>query len=198
MLNLLLARHGQSEWNALGRWQGQANPPLSELGRAQAHGAAQNSGSFDAIISSDLERALHTATIISTSIGVGPVLVEPRLKERNAGEFQGLTRKEIDTQFPGMLGSGNWPPGWEDDQSLLARVRSALEEMREQIGEAGDALVVTHGGVIYAIEQQLGAHYERIANLGGRWVHLDGDRWKLGERVLMAPVELTVESGDIL
>ena len=121
MLNLLLARHGQSEWNAVGRWQGQADPPLSELGRAQARGAANQAGAFDAIFASDLERALHTATIISTTLGVGPVIVDPRLKERNAGEFSGLTRAEIDTQFPGMLDRGEWPPGWEDDEAVLTR-----------------------------------------------------------------------------
>ena len=119
MLNLLLARHGQSEWNAVGRWQGQADPPLSELGRAQARGAANQAGAFDAIFASDLERALHTATIISTTLGVGPVIVDPRLKERDAGEFSGLTRADIDAQFPGMLDRGEWPPGWEDDDCLL-------------------------------------------------------------------------------
>ena len=75
MLNLLLARHGQSEWNAVGRWQGQEDPPLSELGRAQARGAATHAGSFDALFASDLERAHHTATIIGEGIGVGPVII---------------------------------------------------------------------------------------------------------------------------
>jgi broad specificity phosphatase PhoE len=63
MLNVLIARHGQSEWNALGRWQGQADPPLSELGLAQARGAAEQCGGFDAIITSNLERAVMTAQI---------------------------------------------------------------------------------------------------------------------------------------
>ena len=112
MLDLLLARHGQSEWNAAGRWQGQADPPLSDLGRAQARAAGRQAGSFDAIFASDLERALHTATIISEALGVSPVVVDPRLKERDAGEFSGLTRDEIEERFPGALAARRWPPGW--------------------------------------------------------------------------------------
>ena len=68
MLNLLLARHGQSEWNAVGRWQGQEDPPLSELGRAQARGAAAHAGSFDALFASDLERAHRVAARIESGI----------------------------------------------------------------------------------------------------------------------------------
>jgi len=98
---MLLARHGQSEWNALGRWQGQADPPLSELGRQQARAAADRLGTVDAIVSSDLERALATAAIIAEVLGVGPVLVEPRLRERSAGEWSGLTRDEIEADWPG-------------------------------------------------------------------------------------------------
>ena len=59
---ILLVRHGQSEWNLSGRWQGQADPPLTELGRMQAREAAQNVGSIDVIWSSDLQRAAATAT----------------------------------------------------------------------------------------------------------------------------------------
>src|SRR3954449_978711 len=78
---VLFVRHGQSEWNALGRWQGQADPPLSDLGRAQARAAAHSLGALDAIFASDLQRAAETAAIISAAIGVGPVLVEPDLRE---------------------------------------------------------------------------------------------------------------------
>ena len=156
MLNLLLARHGQSEWNAVGRWQGQADPPLSELGRAQARGAANQAGAFDAIFASDLERALHTATIISTTLGVGPVIVDPRLKERDAGEFSGLTRAEIDTQFPGMLARGEWPPGWEDDEAGLTRVLAALDDIITTTGGHGDVLAVSRGGIVYTLEGHFG------------------------------------------
>lgn len=197
MLNVLVARHGQSEWNAKGRWQGQADPPLSDLGRAQAAGAATQLGAFDAIIASDLDRALTTAMIIAENLGIGPVLVEPAFRERHAGEYQGLTREEIDERWPGNIEAGIWPPGWEPDTSVHARVSDGLERVKLEIG-AGDVLIISHGGVIYSLEGHHGAHHERITNLGARWFH-HGDRgWRLGERVQLSPVEVTIESQDIL
>src|SRR3954449_1914254 len=100
---LLLVRHGQSEWNAVGRWQGQADPPLTELGREQARLAARSLGALDAIFASDLQRATETALIISNALGVGPVVIDPDLRERDAGEWSGLTRSEIEEQYPGYL-----------------------------------------------------------------------------------------------
>jgi len=197
MLNLLLARHGQSVWNAAGRWQGQADPPLSDLGLAQARAAALEAGSFDAIVASDLERARHTATIISEATGVGPVLIDPRLRERHAGEYEGLTRDEIEERFPGQLEAQVFPPGWEPSHQLLERATEALDEILNHTGGSGDVLTVTHGGVIYALEGHLGLSHARIDNLCGRWLHHDG-RWRLGERVQLAPDNITVDSQDIL
>src|SRR3954464_6700209 len=88
---VLLVRHGQSEWNAVGRWQGQADPPLSDLGRAQARAAARSLGSLDAVYASDLQRATETALIIAEQIGIGPVILDPDLRERDAGQWSGLT-----------------------------------------------------------------------------------------------------------
>ena len=104
-------RHGQSEWNAIGRWQGQADPPLSDLGRRQAREAARAIGAVDAVWASDLRRAAETAAIISADIGVGPVVLDPDLRERDAGEFSGLTRAEIEERFPGYLEDDRRPPG---------------------------------------------------------------------------------------
>src|SRR3954452_11777953 len=81
MARLLLVRHGQSEWNAVGRWQGQADPPLTELGRAQARAAARAIGELDAVFSSDLRRARETAEVIAECIGVGPVISDAGLRE---------------------------------------------------------------------------------------------------------------------
>ncbi len=103
MTRLLLIRHGQSEWNADGRWQGQADPPLTDLGRHQARHAARNLGGGEAIVASDLQRASATALIISAELGVGPVVLEPDLRERDAGEWSGLTRVEIERDWPGYL-----------------------------------------------------------------------------------------------
>lgn len=197
MLNVLVARHGQSEWNAAGRWQGQADPPLSDLGRAQAAGAATQLGAFDAIIASDLDRALTTAMIIAEHLGIGPVLVEPSFRERHAGEYQGLTRDEIETRFPGNLDAGIWPPGWEPNRDVHARVTEGLERVRVEIG-SGDVLIISHGGVIYSLEGHHGVPHERIANLGARWFHHNERGWRLGERVQLSPDDVTIENQDIL
>jgi broad specificity phosphatase PhoE len=182
---ILLVRHGQSEWNLTGRWQGQTDPPLTDLGRAQAVAAARSLGTVSAIWSSDLQRAAETATLISNQLGVGPVVLDGDLRERDAGEWQGLTRDEIDEQYPGYLepvegtsGEG-WvprrPPGWEGDDALAVRVRRALLRIRDEVGE-GEVLVVAHAGLLYLVERELGADGLRLGNLDGRWIDvLEGD-----------------------
>lgn len=198
---VLLVRHGQSEWNALGRWQGQADPPLSDLGRAQARAAARSLGALDAIWASDLQRAAETATIISGELGVGPVVLDADFRERDAGEWSGLTRAEIDERYPGYLDppsdehtlfapTEEWkprrPPGWEPDDQLLERALRGLRRIAAEVGP-GDVLVVTHGGLIYAVEIHLGAHFARLANAEGRWVDARaGGEMRLGDRVLLA------------
>ena len=180
-----MVRHGQSEWNADGRWQGQENPPLTELGRRQARHAAQAVGAVDAIYASPLERATTTAHLIAEETGIGPVVLLSGLMERHAGVWQGLTRAEIEQEFPGYLDEGRRPPGWEDDDEVEARVLGALEEIADE-HPGGHVLAVAHAGVIYAIERMLGVEWERLSNLGGRWVER-GERgkgdWSVGERV---------------
>jgi probable phosphoglycerate mutase len=192
---VLLVRHGQSEWNALGRWQGQADPPLTDLGRAQARAAAHSVPQVDAVYASDLQRARTTAEIIATEIGVGPVVLDPDLRERDAGEWSGLTRDEIHDRYPGYLpddrhrafapggGKPKRPPGWESDGSLFTRALRALATI-DRSG-AGEVLAVTHGGLIYVIEGRLGEPFGRLANGEGRWVTVDGEALHLGERVLL-------------
>ena len=190
---VLLVRHGQSEWNAEGRWQGQADPPLTDLGRLQAREAAGALGTVDAVWASDLQRAVETATIIADQLGVGPVVVDPDLRERDAGEFSGLTRPEIAARFPGYLDDGRRPPGWEPDEALVARAWRALHAIAAEV-PGGDVLVITHGGLVYALEQHLGEEFVRLANAEGRWLEVGaGAALRLGERVLLsAPEDTTV------
>jgi probable phosphoglycerate mutase len=179
---LLLARHGESEWNAAGRWQGQADPPLSARGRAQAAMAGQRLGAVDAIVSSTLQRALQTAMTISENLGIGPVVLEPDLMERDAGEWEGFTRAEIEEQWPGYLGSQRRPPSYELDDALNKRVLAAISRVCDEV-PGDDLLFVTHGGVINALERRLGLEWQRVPNLGGRWfVWRDGEL-HLGDRV---------------
>lgn len=211
MTKVLLVRHGQSEWNADGRWQGQADPPLTDLGRHQALHACRSLGTVDAIVASDLQRASETAAIISAELGVGPVVLDPGLRERHAGEWQGLTRAEIERDWPGYLGPPppvegtaatgavredgprRRPPGWEPDDALVERAVAALVRIHG-LAPDGEALAITHGGLVYALEGMLGQPFVRLPNLGGRWVDVGPEGpTRLGDRVLLVdPDELTV------
>jgi probable phosphoglycerate mutase len=205
---ILLVRHGESEWNALGRWQGQADSPLSDLGRRQAKAASRSVGPVDAIAASDLQRAQVTAEVIASELGIGPVVVDPDLRERHAGEWSGLTRAEIHRDWPGYLPDDpvyrdgtepkrpRRPPSWEPDEQLRDRALTAIVRLAGLVG-AGDALAVTHGGLIYAVEEHLGASWSRIPNLGGRWLEVEGDRLRLGDRVVLVdPHDVSVTTPD--
>jgi broad specificity phosphatase PhoE len=183
---LLLVRHAQSEWNALGRWQGWSDPALSELGRAQARAAASAVGPVDAVVASDLRRARATAEILAETLDLGPVAVEPRLRERDVGEWAGLTREQIEQQWPGALDQpgGPRPPGGETPAQVISRVQRALDDLAGRYGDAS-VLVVTHGGVIRGIERHLGIAPESLPNLGGAWLDVEPGRWEVGARVLL-------------
>lgn len=180
---LLLARHGQSTWNAQQRWQGQADPPLSELGRQQAWSASASVGTVDLIAASPQQRALETATIISQAVGVGPVIAVEGLRERSAGAWSGLTKDDIEEQFPGWLADGRRPDDFEPDDELLARVLPALDAIAA-MGPRGSILVVCHGGVIKAVETHLGLEDGRVPNLSGRVLESKGPgAWAAGEQM---------------
>ncbi|MGK2957355.1 MAG: histidine phosphatase family protein [Acidimicrobiales bacterium] len=182
---ILLVRHGQSEWNASGRWQGWADPPLTSLGRRQANAAAEMVGSVDAVVASDLIRATETAAIISEVIGVGPVLVEERLRERDVGEWTGLTHDEIEETWPGLLSIRPLqPPGGESRDQVMDRVLKGLDTISTAY-PGGEVLVIAHGGVIRNLERHLGAEPASLPNLGGVQITIHESRLVLGERLLL-------------
>lgn len=194
MTKLLLVRHGQSEWNAMGRWQGKANPPLTNLGKEQALLAAKKLPDFSILASSDLVRARETAEIFARAHDKEPndIFIEPQVQERDAGEFSGLTRDEIDKKFPGYLAQQRWPSGWEPDDVLIKRLREGLGRIIASSTGSDSIVVVTHGGCIYALESLLGEEYRRISNLGGRWFEVINNEFYLGERIqLLDPDEET-------
>ena len=153
---LLLARHGETEWNRSGRFQGHANPPLNDAGRGQAMVLADrlaNHG-IDAIYSSDLLRASETARAVGHRLGLD--VVEDRgLREIDVGSWSGLTRDEIAARFP--EGFERWTRGeighdGETREQLTARVVATVERIAH--AHAGqEVLVVTHGGAIRAIRR---------------------------------------------
>ncbi|HXH58834.1 histidine phosphatase family protein [Iamia sp.] len=209
---ILLVRHGESTWNATGRWQGQADPPLTDRGRDQARSAAARLPPVAAVVASDLQRARETALILAEP-QERAVTVDEVLRERDAGAFSGLTRADIHARHPGLLpddparapgteGDGLVPPpGWEPDATLARRAWEGIERLAATLdGTPGSTgLVVTHSGLIYAVEAALGGKRHRIANLEGRELRHDGRRWTLGpRRLLLDPAADEVTSPDQL
>lgn len=192
MARILLVRHGQSEWNAVGRWQGWADPGLSELGREQARLGAAGVGPVDAVVASNLRRATDTAAIMAVGLGIGHVGVEPRLRERDVGEWTGLTRAEIDQRWPGALASPTDPPGGEGPGELLVRVLAGVQAVVDACGD-GVVLAVSHGGVIRCLERHLGVDPEPLPNLGGMWLEVTPRGMVAGPRLLLVdPGEVAV------
>ncbi|MGH1502536.1 MAG: histidine phosphatase family protein [Acidimicrobiales bacterium] len=187
MTTLLLVRHGQSTWNAQRRWQGQADPPLSDVGRAQAKAAALRVGAVDVVVSSPQQRARQTAGLIAEAIGVGPIVEHDDLRERNAGAWSGLTTEEIEERYPGWLAADRRPEGFEGAESVAGRFAAALTALASGVREmepgASTVLVLTHGGSIKAFEEAHGIYEDRIPNLSGRLVTFHGDRFRLAERL---------------
>jgi probable phosphoglycerate mutase len=187
---LLLVRHAQSAWNAQGRWQGQADPPLSDRGRDEARVAADGLTGFGgSFFASPLLRAKQTAEIISGVHGDGSVLLEPDLREIDVGDFSGLTNDEIEKQFPdawASLHAGRLEtfPSGESREDFRVRVLGALDRLAVR-HPAGEFFVVTHGGAIGAIERHLGVHPGvGVKNLEGRRFEIVGGELSVvGDRV---------------
>jgi probable phosphoglycerate mutase len=180
-VRLLLLRHGESTWNAERRWQGQADPPLSEVGLGQARAAAPALDGAAAIWSSDLRRARHTAELLAGP--VRSVQVDARLRERHVGAWTGLTRDAIDARYPGWLEDGRRPDGWEHDDAVRHRGLPAVHAALAASAPGVVLVAVTHGGFIRAVANALDGEPWPIPNLGGVWLEGDGDRLALGRRV---------------
>ncbi len=143
-----------------------------------------------------MQRAHHTAAILAELLGIGPVLLDDRLVERDAGEWTGLTMDEIDARYPGDREAWRIPPGFEADEALLDRVTASLGELAERF-EGGEVVAVTHGGVIFALTRHLGGDGGRVPNLGAQWIDVGASgRLSLGARVSLlaeqAPVTADV------
>lgn len=152
-----LIRHAESTWNAAGRWQGQADPPLSPRGREQALRLAEQLAEqgLEVLVASDLARTSQTAAILGRGLGLAPRL-ESRLREIDAGSWSGLPRTEIarrDAAALARFDSGDPEAragGAECRRAAAARARRALGQLAAE--HAGRRLaVVTHSGVIESL-----------------------------------------------
>jgi probable phosphoglycerate mutase len=164
---LLIARHGETEWNRVGRWQGKTDIPLSERGRAQALALAASlrGRAIAAVHSSDLLRASETAAIIAGALGVAAPGLDARLRERGFGCFEGLTRDECAARHPDawaryLADRSATPPDGEPQPEVAARMLAALTDIARAPHSAGEAtLVISHSGAIRTFIQTVTGAY---------------------------------------
>jgi len=163
MTRLTLVRHGETDWNAQGRYQGQSDVPLNARGLAQTQALAQRlrGTGFDAIYSSDLARAVQTAEGLAAVTGA-PLYLDRRLREIDQGEWEGLLLPEIEMRYTEAFRRrrldplGTCPPGGESVGQVRERVLEVVREIRETFPD-GDVMIVSHGLAIALIKVHLAA-----------------------------------------
>lgn len=187
----IVLRHGETEWNVAARIQGQLDSPLTPAGVAQAAAIAGRLARerFDALLASDLGRALATAAAIGERCGL-EVVPDARLRERDFGDAGGLTYVEAERRWPGAFSRspGSDPdapiPGGETRRQFHERVRGAFGALARE-HEGRRVAVVSHGGVLaalYRIVQGIPvahAHRVAISNASYNAVAFDGAAWAL-------------------
>ena len=154
MTTLLLVRHGETDWNRDGRWQGHSDTHLNDLGREQARRLAGDLHDVDVVYSSDLARAKETAEILAGELGL-PVRLDARLRERSFGAWEGMTAAEIEAAFAEahgrwLAGEGAGADDAEAFDAFGARVISFLGDVLERHPDE-TVLVVAHGGSIRVV-----------------------------------------------
>lgn len=180
MTEVCLVRHGETLWNREFRIQGSQDIPLSKLGIMQARTVAGrlSKETWHFLYSSDLTRAKHTAEQLNELLGL-PHHVEPGLRERNFGPLEGMTRTEIEFQYPNLPYPLHDPsiPGVESYESLMQRVKETIESIaRRHLGKR--VLIVSHGGSINAfLHSVTGQRNNRIENTALTRLRFDGNDW---------------------
>ena len=161
MTTLLLVRHGETDWNADGRLQGQTDRPLSDFGRRQAQQLAEELADeeLEAIYSSDLARARETAEIVGERVGLA-VALDPALREKDWGTWEGLTAVERDrVEFVD-----------ESTKAHQERILVALRRIAERHRGDGVVLVVTHGGSMRRVQTAAMGMATPVVENCGRWI----------------------------
>ncbi len=159
---IYLARHGQTAYNAEGRFQGWGDVPLDETGREQARELALAVAELKpaALVSSDIARAVETATIVAQQVGI-ELQIDPRFAETETGEWTDLSFEEVAAADPQGFASflsldSEWGfPGGETFAEQAARVHEALADWRSRSGD-DDVVVICHGNVIRLVQREAG------------------------------------------
>lgn len=190
---LVLLRHGQTEWNATGRAQGQADVPLDEVGHEQAAVAAERLAVLQPafVWSSDLSRARQTAEAVARRSGL-EVRTDPRLREYDIGVRSGLTLDEFERQRPDLhaklVAGENFEGDGEDHEDVDARMLPAVHEAMEALGQGEAGIIVSHGAALRTVTCALfGIPLESREMLSGMsncaWTLL-ADRQRVGWQIL--------------
>jgi probable phosphoglycerate mutase len=215
-MRLILLRHGRTAWNAERRFQGQADPPLDDVGRAQAYEVAALIAALrpQLLVTSDAQRARQTAVPLGEVTGQA-VTVDPRLRERSLGHWEGLTRDDVETQFPDEYAD------WVAGRDVSRRGGETREQVAERavaaftsLPDVETAVLVTHSATAMALCNALLGIPQQVHPLGPlancHWSELvserqDGDStlWRLrahniGSPGAVAPLPVLVDgvSGD--
>jgi broad specificity phosphatase PhoE len=152
---IILIRHGETDWNVSGRWQGQKNLPLNDRGFAQARRLAERLRSWPiaAIYSSDLKRALQTAAVLGEALGIKPN-IDAAWRERHGGAYEGRASKELrgsDARHLANFRESDWaPPGGESNIEVANRVSAAFDEI-VNLHSGKMVAVVSHGGAMHTL-----------------------------------------------
>ena len=171
-MNLILLRHGETEWNLTGRMQGVSDTRLTDEGIDQAHRAVAKMPTFSQIWTSPLQRARITAQIIANAHW-SKYTVDNRLMERSWGEWEGMLPDDVDRRWPGWRAEGRKPPGYGCDKSVFVCFQAWLADVPVS-SRSGPIVAVTHGGFMSAVVRVLGGADTGYKNLAGVWLADDG------------------------
>ena len=184
-IRLYLARHGRTPWNEVGRFQGRTDVPLDAVGRAQAAGLAELlRGRIETVVASDLLRASESARIVCQMLDVPLLALDPDLRERGYGVFEGLTSAECMQLHPEIWAArardrNIEPPGGEARAHVVERMQRALARAVESVrGRYRNVLVIGHGSALRMFLEVLSeGPVESIGNMEYREVLHDGQRF---------------------
>jgi probable phosphoglycerate mutase len=178
--SLVLVRHGRTAWNASGRFQGHADPPLDRVGRRQAREAAAALAPLEPrlVVSSDLRRAHQTAAVIAARCRV-PLYLTPALREIELGAWQGLTREAAAARFPDEYAAWHAQPddphlrrgGGERLDEVSQRVVAVLSTIVARDDGLRPVVVVSHGIALQAALRHL------VGDIAGDPPHLVNGGW---------------------
>jgi len=185
-MEIWVARHGETDWNRAGRFQGNGDMPLNARGRAQASALADavREAGIGAVYTSDLPRALETAAIIAQALRLPAPVADTRLRERALGPFQGLTYAEAAAQTGRSLNEGGWvdldgADGVEPDDAVLKRLLAACSDIAAAWPDVR-ILAICHGSAMAALERGLGGGAERRPLTNGALFRVLRDpEWRL-------------------